>query len=179
MAEEIVAAHRVAEPEREARVRVQPGLRAWADPGLTRVVLENLLSNAWKYSGKESCARIEFGEMESAGERAFYVRDNGVGFDMRHAEHLFAPFQRLHRAAEFEGTGVGLATVQRIVRRHQGGIWAEAKPKKGATFYFTLGAADGEENSSQTYLKFPTTASGIERACGAAGQKPQTSPVAL
>jgi signal transduction histidine kinase len=111
------------------------------DPGLMRVVFTNLLSNAVKYTRPRELAVIEVGQMTSAGEHAFVVKDNGVGFDMKYAARLFGAFQRLHRADEFEGTGVGLATVQRIIHRHGGRIWAQAVPEGGASFYFTLNAA--------------------------------------
>ncbi|HTI05589.1 MAG TPA: ATP-binding protein [Gemmatimonadales bacterium] len=129
---------------REVAITIAPGLVVEGDPRLLQVALENLLGNAWKYTSKRPDARIELGEVEAAGavgkrERVFYVRDNGAGFDMRYADKLFAAFQRLHGANEFEGTGVGLATVQRILRRHGGRIWAEAKVGEGATFYFTVG----------------------------------------
>jgi PAS domain S-box-containing protein len=140
MASQAVAGLRAANGERDVEVAIEPGLRARGDPGLLRVAIENLLSNAWKYTGKRTGARIEFGASETAGERVFFVRDNGVGFDMRHAATLFEPFHRLHPAGQFEGTGVGLATVERILRRHGGRIWAEAEEGKGATFYFTLEA---------------------------------------
>ena len=131
-----------ANPERRPEVTIQAGITARGDPGLLRVVLENLLSNAWKFSGMNPHARIEFGADETPEGRGYFVRDNGVGFDMRHAASLFQPFHRLHPAGQFEGTGVGLATVQRIGRRHGGRIWADSEEGKGATFYFTLGAAD-------------------------------------
>ena len=111
------------------------GLAAHADPGLVRVVLENLLGNAWKYTSKTPRAEIEFGRT-AAGE--FMVRDNGAGFDPAHAEGLFQPFRRLHAQEEFEGTGVGLATVKRIVERHGGQVRGEGAAGAGATFYFTL-----------------------------------------
>ena len=114
-------------------------LRVHADPTLLRAVRANLLGNAWKYTGRRPRARIEFGIGEEDGQPIFYVRDDGAGFDPRHAERLFTPFQRLHSTAEFEGTGIGLAIVQRVVRRHGGRIWAEAAVEHGATFYFTLG----------------------------------------
>jgi signal transduction histidine kinase len=119
-------------------VVVAPDLRAQADPALLRRVLENLLGNALKYSAKVSHPRIELGRMPATNPDVFYVRDNGAGFDMQHADKLFGMFQRLHSAREFQGTGVGLAGVQAIVRRHGGRIWAEAQPGQGACFYFTL-----------------------------------------
>ena len=129
-------------PGRAAEWVIAPDLFADADPGLVRVLLENLLSNAWKYSGKVARARIELGlEPRAEGAPAFFVRDNGAGFDMRSASRLFSPFRRLHSEREFPGTGVGLATVERIVRRHGGRIWAEAEPGRGATFRFTLPSA--------------------------------------
>jgi PAS domain S-box-containing protein len=109
------------------------------DPHLLRIALENLLGNAWKFTGKTEHARIELGAAPREGQQAFYVRDNGAGFEMEHASKLFAPFQRLHDATEFEGTGIGLATARRIIIRHGGRIWAEGKPNEGATFWFTLG----------------------------------------
>jgi PAS domain S-box-containing protein len=120
-------------------VVVGEGVAVSGDPHLLRIVLENLLGNAWKFSSKAAQPRVEFGVTTTgAGERAFFVRDNGVGFDMAHAEKLFGAFQRLHAMHEFPGTGIGLATVQRIVTRHGGRVWAESAPARGATFYFTL-----------------------------------------
>jgi light-regulated signal transduction histidine kinase (bacteriophytochrome) len=113
------------------------------DEGLLRVLVGNLISNAWKFTGKNPHARIEFGSVQQAGEQVFYVRDNGAGFEMAFADKLFIAFQRLHRQDEFAGTGIGLATSHRIVRRHGGRIWADAEVGKGATFYFTIGAARG------------------------------------
>ena len=127
------------EPERHVVVDVEPGLVVDADPKLLRIMIENLLANAWKFTALRPDARIELGAVPSEnGHRVFYVRDNGAGFDMEHAGRLFAPFQRLHTEAEFPGTGVGLATVQRVVRRHGGKVWAEAQVRQGATFYFTI-----------------------------------------
>jgi len=103
-----------------------------------RAVFENLLGNALKFTGRTADPRIEVGSTEAAGERVFFVRDNGAGFDMSHASRLFTPFQRLHSSQDFPGSGVGLATVQRIVHRHGGRIWAESEPGRGATFFFTL-----------------------------------------
>lgn len=139
MADRILQTAAQAQPERHVDVAIAPELIAIADRGLIDSVLSNLLSNAWKYTGKTVGARIEFGRSPRAdGSHAFFVKDNGAGFDMAHAQRLFAPFQRLHTSSEFPGTGVGLATVQRIIHRHGGHIWAEAEPGKGATFFFTL-----------------------------------------
>jgi len=128
------------EPGRLVQLQVEAGLQAQGDPGLLRQVLDNLLGNAWKFSAGQACAEIAFGhETSSVGETVYFVRDNGAGFDMAHAEKLFGAFQRLHSQAEFAGTGIGLATVQRIVARHGGKIWGESAPGQGATLYFTLG----------------------------------------
>jgi signal transduction histidine kinase len=118
---------------------ITDGLCACGDAGLVTIVLVNLLGNAWKYSAKQAAARIAFGHETRDKETVFYVRDNGAGFDMARAEKLFTPFQRMHRDSEFEGTGIGLAIVHRIISRHGGRIWAEAAPGAGATFFFTLG----------------------------------------
>ena len=131
-----------AAPQRLVALRLMPGCCARGDPQLLRLLLQNLLENAWKYTGKTAQARIEFGCESHGGETVFHVRDNGVGFDMRYADRLFAPFQRLHGADEFEGTGIGLATVARIAQRHGGRVWAEAAVGQGATFRFTLGTGD-------------------------------------
>lgn len=125
-------------PEREASVDIEPGMQTQGDPTLLRLVLENLLGNAWKYSGRRAQARIEFGREQIDGRTVYVVRDNGAGFDMRSAERLFGLFQRLHSANDFPGTGVGLASVRRIVQRHGGEIWADGEPGRGAAFYFTL-----------------------------------------
>ena len=106
---------------------------------LLRIVLENLLGNAWKFTSKKDDARIELGDTEMQGETVYFVRDNGAGFDMTYADRLFRSFQRLHKDTEFPGTGIGLATVQRIVERHGGRVWAEGAVGQGATFWFTLG----------------------------------------
>ena len=128
------------DPDRTVATAVAPGLQASGDDRLVTVALENLLGNAWKYTGKTAGARIEFGALVRDGQPAFFVRDNGAGFDMAYAGKLFSPFQRLHAAPDFEGSGIGLALVQRILNRHGGTIWAEAEPDRGATFYFTLPA---------------------------------------
>lgn len=125
-------------PKRQVEFVIADGLLVDGDPSLLRIVLENLLGNAWKFTGKRSCARIEFGTSEYEGTLAYFVRDNGVGFDMTYADKLFGAFQRLHNTNEFPGTGIGLATVQRIIHRHGGKVWAEGYIEQGATFYFTL-----------------------------------------
>ena len=124
-------------PERSVELQIEPGLQVLGDPTLLRVVLENLLGNAWKYTGKRSEARIWF-ERGARNGASFSVRDNGAGFDMRFADRLFGVFQRLHSANDFQGTGVGLASVRRIVRRHGGEVWAESDVDSGASFHFTL-----------------------------------------
>jgi signal transduction histidine kinase len=111
---------------------------ARADPGLLRIVLENLIGNAWKFTSKRARGRIEVGVVPRDGVQAMFVRDNGAGFDGANATNLFAPFRRLHAQSEFEGSGIGLATVQRIIRRHGGRVWGESTVDSGATFYFTL-----------------------------------------
>jgi signal transduction histidine kinase len=138
LADTIVEELRAGDPQRAATVVVQPGMTVEGDRTLLRVMLENLLGNAWKYTGKRAEARIEFGCTGTGPEAVWCVADNGEGFDMRFAERLFGVFQRLHGSAEFPGTGVGLATVQRIVRRHGGRAWAESEPGRGSRFYFTL-----------------------------------------
>jgi PAS domain S-box-containing protein len=127
-------------PGRRASFRIEPGVSVQGDPKLLRVVLDNLLGNAWKYTGKKEDAVIEFGATEAAGKsRVCFVRDNGPGFDTAHADLLFRAFERLPGSQEFQGFGLGLATVQRIIQMHGGRVWAEAEVGKGATFYFTLG----------------------------------------
>jgi signal transduction histidine kinase len=129
-------------PERVVEVRIEPGLSATGDPTLLRLVLENLLGNAWKYTGRAAAPLIEFKQDATAGgdgRAGFVVSDNGAGFDMRSADRLFGLFQRLHSASDFPGHGVGLASVRRIVQRHGGEVWAESEPGRGASFHFTLG----------------------------------------
>ncbi len=138
MVGEIAADLRAGQPERDVTWVIAPHVQADGDARLLRLALENLLGNAWKFTGKQPRATIEFGHMVRDGECVYHVRDDGPGFDMAYARKLFGAFQRLHSAAEYEGTGVGLATVQRIIRRHGGRVWADSAPGQGATFYFTL-----------------------------------------
>lgn len=130
------------QPDRVVQFDIQEGQTVQGDARLLRIALENLLGNAWKYTSKKASARIEFGCTENDGEQVYYVRDDGVGFDMKYAHKLFGSFQRLHQDDEFPGSGIGLATVARIIHRHGGRVWAEAEVNKAATFYFTLAEKD-------------------------------------
>ena len=134
VSDEILESHR----GRRIRFDIEVGVKANADPKLMRTVLENLFDNATKYSSRESFAEITFGRRNQDGRAVYYVSDNGVGFDEADSSMLFVPFQRLHGETEFSGTGIGLATVARIVERHGGQVWAESVPGDGAAFYFTL-----------------------------------------
>jgi PAS domain S-box-containing protein len=138
LADEIAANLRSQAPERRVSLAIEPGHVVTGDPGLLRLALENLLANAWKYTGKRREAHIAFGAEGGNGDRVFFVRDDGAGFDPLYADKLFGPFQRLHGPGEFEGTGVGLAIVHRIIQRHGGRVWAEGAVDHGATFYFTV-----------------------------------------
>lgn len=138
LAESIALDLRKEDPGRRVEFAISPGLVAQADANLLRIVLENLLSNAWKFTSKHEQARIELGETPHEEENAYYVRDDGAGFEMTYAGKLFTAFERLHQPAEFEGTGIGLATVQRIIHRHGGRVWAKGEVEKGATFFFTI-----------------------------------------
>jgi PAS domain S-box-containing protein len=140
LAETIVRPLKEANPGRSVEFSLEPNLTCTGDPRLLEIALTNLLNNAVKFTGLCATARVEFGKAEFEGKPAFFVRDNGVGFDMAYAGLLFAPFHRLHKASEFPGTGIGLATVQRVIHRHGGRIWAQAQVGEGAAFYFTLGA---------------------------------------
>ncbi len=149
LAQAIAADLQSSAPNRSVEFVIAPGLAAEGDPRLLRVALDNLLGNAWKYTSKHPAARIEFGASECDGEVVYSVRDDGAGFDMTDAAKLFRAFQRFHSTSEFEGTGVGLAIVQRIIRRHGGRIWAESEVGKGATFCFTLGRRPAGRGSSR------------------------------
>ena len=138
LARAIIARLRETGLERRVEFVIQEGLTATSDPALLEIALFNLLDNAWKFTSKRSGALIEFGRVPQEGQPVFFVRDNGAGFDPAYADKLFGAFQRLHKASEFPGTGIGLATVQRILHRHGGRVWAEAAVGGGATFYFTF-----------------------------------------
>ena len=142
MAAEIAKELQEADPDRDVEFRIDAGLTAIADGAMIKSVMENLLGNAWKFTSKTGKALIEFSVTGDNGRQVFFVRDNGVGFNMEYVSRLFGAFQRLHRHDEFEGNGIGLATVQRIITLHGGRIWAEGAEGKGAAFYFTLGGAD-------------------------------------
>ncbi|MFH1862064.1 MAG: ATP-binding protein, partial [bacterium] len=138
LVEEIVTELRSMEAQRQVTIQIQPNLSVNGDRNLLRVLLENLLGNAWKFSGKRDQGNIEFGSTGSDDQQVFYIKDNGVGFEMEYSDKLFGAFQRLHSVDEFPGTGIGLATVQRIVNLHGGRVWAESTPDQGATFYFSI-----------------------------------------
>jgi light-regulated signal transduction histidine kinase (bacteriophytochrome) len=138
LAESIVQDLRQKDPWRNVEVEIQPGMAVHGDRRLISDLFVNLLANAWKFTSRTENARIKVGQSQHGSMATLFVQDNGAGFDMAHEQKLFKPFQRLHSAAEFEGTGVGLATVARIIDRHGGRIWAEGKPNEGAVFYFTM-----------------------------------------
>lgn len=138
MVREAAASLQDSAPERRAVFTIAEKLQVHADATLLRAAIDHLLGNAWKYTGKRDAARIEFGQTKEGETAVFYLRDNGAGFDMKYADRLFGAFQRMHKESDFEGTGVGLATVQRIIRRHGGRVWADAEVDAGATFFFTL-----------------------------------------
>ena len=138
IARDVVADLRESDPDRKVDVVIQDGLNAAADPSLARILLENLLGNAWKFSSRREIAHIEVGRADADEARAYFVRDDGAGFDQRYANRLFRAFERLHDDTEFGGTGIGLATVQRITERHGGRAWAEGALGEGAAFFFTL-----------------------------------------
>lgn len=142
MAGQIIDELRRHEPDRQVTVSIEDGLTAAADPTLIRTVLENLLGNAWKFTRKTAGAVIEFGALRGEGDPVFFIRDNGAGFNMEYENRLFGAFQRLHRSDEFEGTGIGLASAQRVLLLHGGRIWAQGEEGKGAVFYFTFGESE-------------------------------------
>jgi len=158
LAGKVAATLQRAEPARRATIRIAEGMTAYGDEDLLRLVLENLLGNAWKYSGRREEAVIESGVIDTDGTPAYFIRDNGAGFDMTDAGRLFIAFQRLHATDDYAGHGIGLATVQRIVQRHGGRVWAEGEPGIGATFYFTLPAGETAPSPRSSSL-FPETMS--------------------
>jgi light-regulated signal transduction histidine kinase (bacteriophytochrome) len=147
---EVVAELRRENPGPEVTCTVHPNMKAVADPSMLRIIVRNLLDNAWKFTSGRDSAHVEVGESDTLAGRAFFVRDNGVGFESRYANRLFGVFQRLHPAGDYGGEGVGLAIVQRLVSRHGGRVWAVGSPGKGATFYFMLPPASepGRESSA-------------------------------
>ena len=152
IAQEVTDELRADQPGRTVHVQIARELQALGDPKMLRLVVQNLLCNAWKYTGQRPVARIEFGARESEEGRVFFVRDNGAGFDNAHVDKLFAAFQRLHSSDDFDGSGIGLATVQRIIHRHGGKVWAEGETGNGATFYFTLSGEEGTAPQEQLSL---------------------------
>ena len=137
---EVLQHYFVAEPHRNIDISVQPQMHCYGDKRLLTIVLDNLIGNAWKYTSKTEQAKIALGQQITNDKTAFYIKDNGAGFDMQYADKLFGAFQRLHTETEFPGTGIGLATVQRIINRHGGSIWTESAVNQGTTFYFTVNA---------------------------------------
>lgn len=169
LASEVARQIQVAEPRRRHQIDVQPGLGVEGDPALVRIVLENLFSNAWKFSRGQPVTRIAFGSEMTEHGPAYFVRDNGVGFDMSQAERLFQPFHRLHRLDQFEGTGVGLATVARIVHRHGGRVFAHGSPGQGATIFFSLPSSPrGGTTTGPMRLASPVQATGAGGAAAMA-----------
>ena len=146
MAHDVCQRLRQSQPDRQVEIQIEVGMQVIADSGLIQIVLSNLIGNAWKYTSRTAGAKISLTSDVQNGQTLFTVSDNGAGFDMRHASKLFGAFQRLHHASEFEGTGIGLATVQRIILRHNGRVWAEAEPGKGARFSFVLQTVPMQEN---------------------------------
>jgi light-regulated signal transduction histidine kinase (bacteriophytochrome) len=139
VAEDVVTFLRMTDAKRQVETAISPGMVARGDERLLRIVIENLLSNAWKFTSRKDQARIEVGSEKRAGETVYYVRDNGAGFNTALGHKLFHAFERLHSGSQFEGLGVGLSTVHRVIEKHDGRVWAESVQGEGATFYFTLG----------------------------------------
>lgn len=162
MVQDIMAQLRDQQPERPLSVDIEPGLEVYGDKGLLRIALMNLLENAWKYSTQCPQTDISFGHKQVDGKTVYFVRDHGVGFDMRYAHKLFGAFQRLHRPEDYEGTGIGLATVKRIILRHDGEVWAESEPGEGASFYFTLGRPTQDQEPEAKTAKETSTFLGGE-----------------
>jgi light-regulated signal transduction histidine kinase (bacteriophytochrome) len=145
MVQKILEELQASDRNRPVHIKVQENLLAFGDSSLLRIALENLLSNAWKFTSKQDDASIVFGAERINGEKVYFVQDNGAGFNMKYGSKLFGAFQRLHQAHEFSGTGIGLATVRRIIHRHGGRIWAESEVGQGARFSFTLATTHTEK----------------------------------
>jgi light-regulated signal transduction histidine kinase (bacteriophytochrome) len=180
LASEVVREIRDTQPERSADFIIYPGMRVTGDRALIRSVLANLVGNAWKFTSKCPSTRIEIGQMrDESGQAVFFVRDNGAGFEMERATKLFNAFHRLHKQDEFPGHGIGLATVQRIISKHGGRIWAESHPNQGATFFFTLPGdiERGADRNSELVDCFsrpksqPTTGSSLQSSGSRRGMK--------
>jgi signal transduction histidine kinase len=153
LARQVLAEFAQREPGRNVDARVWDGIEAQGDARLLRIALENMIGNAWKFTSRVPLAHIEFGVLRDRENVTYFVRDNGAGFDMAYAEHLFDAFQRLHAVNDFPGTGIGLATVQRVIAKHHGRIWAHAEPGRGATFYFTLGRPEPAVTAAKPGLR--------------------------
>jgi signal transduction histidine kinase len=156
MARQIVDDLRLQTPEHPADLVIPDRLTAWGDPSLLLSVMQNLLGNAWKYSSKQPQTRIEVGSRREGRQTVYFVKDNGIGFPMDQADKIFAPFHRLQNKADYPGTGIGLANVQRIIHRHNGKVWAESQPNAGATFFFTLGDATSPVPMTEASLAMPS-----------------------
>lgn len=146
LAEELEQRH----PQRQIRFTIPDGMVVKGDPDLLTAVMANLIDNAWKFTSHTNNAQIQFGNLQQSGQNIYYLKDNGIGFDTKFAANLFKPFQRLHNVQDFDGHGIGLATVERIISRHGGQVWAESRPNEGATFYFTLGDQDAAPKHNET-----------------------------
>ncbi len=170
LAQEITAELQRLAPERKAHFIIAPGVMVEGDQGLLRILLENLLGNAWKFTSQRAEAQIEFGVREQKGQRVCFVSDNGAGFDMKYADKLFGAFQRLHDMSEFSGTGIGLATVQRIIHRHGGQIWAQGEPGKGATFSFVLSASNDQARDGYQHRELSQSQNAGKQVVGSRGK---------
>ncbi len=145
LSREIFEQLRTDQPERNIQFETQDNINIWGDPGLMRIAMENLIGNAWKYTSKISNAKISLSSSSNGDITTFELQDNGVGFNMDHVDRIFEVFQRLHGKNDFDGTGVGLATVKRVIERHQGSVWASGEKGKGASFFFTLNSPQHTE----------------------------------
>jgi light-regulated signal transduction histidine kinase (bacteriophytochrome) len=160
MAQDLASDLQRSVPDRNINLLIEPGIHCVADRDLMRVALQNLLANAWKYTSKVEHPRVEVATTTTAGRRILFIRDNGAGFDMKDAHRLFAPFQRLHAESEFAGTGLGLASVHRVLERHACAVWADSAPGKGATFFLELPRAATEGRPAAGPVTFDAVAEG-------------------